>query len=241
MLDWWRTRVGSRGLKASAKAAAVRQSVRVRREALPYGDVAIALGTLAALIALSSPLLEAQQPRELLERAVTDFERGRIAESAAGFDALIKVRPDMTPELWQRGITLYYAGRYTDCRAQFELHRTVNPNDVENAAWHFLCVARAESATKARAALLPVGPDARVPMRQVYDLFRGALTPEAVLKAAGSRPSGEFFAHLYVGLYYEALRDKRALEHIRMAAAARFADAGGYMHTVAKVHLLVNR
>jgi hypothetical protein len=38
----------------------------------------------------------------------------------------------------------------------FYAGRTVNPNDVENAAWHFLCVARAESPEKARAALLPV-------------------------------------------------------------------------------------
>jgi lipoprotein NlpI len=203
-----------------------------------HGDVKLAIGTLGALIVLSSPVLQAQQPRELLERAVTDFERGRIAESAAGFDALIKVRPDLTPQLWQRGITLYYAGRYADCREQFELHRTVNPNDVENAAWHFLCVARAESVTKARAALLPVGPDARVPMRQVYDLFRGALTPEAVLKAAGSQPSAQFYAQLYLGLYFEALGDdRRALEHITTAAADRFAAAGGYMHTVARVHL----
>jgi len=193
---------------------------------------------LAAMLVLIPVMLGAQQPRELLERAVTDFERGRIAESAAGFDALIKVRPDVAPELWQRGITLYYAGRYADCRAQFELHRTVNPNDVENAAWHFLCVARAESATKARAALLPVGPDARVPMRQVYDLFRGVLTPEAVLKAAGSQPSAQFYAQLYLGLYFEGLGDdRRALEHITTAAADRFAAAGGYMHTVAKVHL----
>jgi lipoprotein NlpI len=193
---------------------------------------------LAALLIPRSVTLDAQQPRELLERGVTDFERGRIAESAAAFDALIKVRPDVTPELWQRGITLYYAGRYADCREQFELHRTVNPNDVENAAWHVLCVARAESATKAKAALLPVGPDARVPMRQVYDLFRGTLTPEAVLKAAGSQPSAQFYAQLYLGLYFEALGDdRRALEHIATAAADRFAAAGGYMHTVAKVHL----
>jgi lipoprotein NlpI len=193
---------------------------------------------LAAALVLTPAVLGAQQPRELLERAVDDFERGRIAESAAGFDALIKARPDVAPELWQRGITLYYAGRYADCRAQFELHRTVNPNDVENAAWHFLCVARAESAAKARAALLPVGPDARVPMRQVYDLFRGTLTPEAVLKAAGSQPSAQFYAQLYLGLYFEAIGDnRRALEHITNAAADRFAAAGGYMHTVARVHL----
>jgi lipoprotein NlpI len=185
--------------------------------------------------------LAAQGPQAVFDKAVVDFEAGRVAESAAGFDALAKLVPSAAPELWQRGIALYYAGRYQDCRAQFESHRTVNPNDVENAVWHFLCVARAESPEKARAAILPVGPDSRVPMRQVYEMFRGTLSPDRVLAAAGARPSGEFFAHLYVGLYYEALRDKRALEHIRMAAADRYADAGGYMHTVAKVHLLVNR
>ena len=109
---------------------------------------------------------------------------------------------------------------------------------MENAAWHFLCVARAESAEKAKAAILPVGPDSRVPMRQVYEMFRGAMSPDMVLKAAGSRDSAQFYAHLYVGLYFDALRDtRRALEHITLAAADRYADAGGYMHTVAKVHL----
>ena len=184
----------------------------------------------------------AQQPRAVLDRAVADFEAGRIAESAAGFDALVKVQPSIAPELWQRGITLYYAGRYADCRAQFELHRTVNPADVENAAWHFLCVARAESAAKARAALLPVGPDARVPMRQIYEMFRGTLSPEQMLQAAGSQATGQFYAQLYAGLYFEAQRnDRRALEHIMAAAADRYADAGGYMHTVAKVHLGILR
>ena len=187
---------------------------------------------------LTEAPLAAQQPQAILERAVADFEDGRIAESAAGFDVLVKVRPSLAPQLWQRGITLYYAGRYADCRAQFELHRTVNPDDVENAAWHFLCVARAESAAKARAALLPVGPDARVPMRQIYEMFRGTLSSERVLQAAGSQPPAQFYAQLYVGLYFEALRDdRRALEHIMAAAADRYADAGGYMHTVAKVHL----
>ena len=74
-------------------------------------------------------------------------------------------------------------------------------------------------------------------MRQVYEMFRGTLSPDRVLAAAGSRPSGEFFAHLYVGLYYEAQRDKRALEHITVAAQERFATTGGYMHMVARIHL----
>lgn len=192
---------------------------------------------LIAALLLQVPLAS-QEPRAVFDKAVADFEAGRVAESAAGFDTLAKLVPSLAPELWQRGIALYYAGRYQDCRAQFESHRTVNPNDVENAVWHFLCVARAESAEKAKAAILPVGPDARVPMRQVYEMFRGAMSPEMVLKAAGSRDSAQFYAHLYVGLYFDALRDpQRALEHITLAAADRYADEGGYMHTVAKVHL----
>ena len=45
---------------------------------------------------------------------------------------------------------------------------------------HFRCVARAEYAGKASAALLPVGPDARVPMREVYQMFPAKIrgTPE---------------------------------------------------------------
>ena len=183
-------------------------------------------------------LLLWQSPQAILNRAVADFESGRFAESAASFDSVAKAVPEQAPYLWQRGIALYYAGRYNDCRRQFESHRAVNPDDVENAAWHFLCVARAESPAKARAALLPVGRDARVPMREVYQMFRGTLTPEQVLSAAGPQPAAQFFGHLYLGLYFEALGMKdRALEHITIAAADRFAPHGGYMHMVARVHL----
>jgi lipoprotein NlpI len=200
---------------------------------------ALICGASAAL--LLSCTAAAQQPGEsaqaIMQRAVTDFLAGRVAESVAGFDQVAKLNPAIAPELWQRGIALYYVGRYRDCRAQFESHRTVNPNDVENPVWHFLCVARAESPERARAAILPVGPDSRTPMREVYQMFRGSLTPDAVLAAGGTEPSGQFFAQLYVGLYYDAIGDeKRAIEHLSAAAAARFARAGGYMHTVATLH-----
>ncbi len=180
----------------------------------------------------------AQSPQAIMERAVTDFENGRFAESASAFDTLAKIVPDQAPYLWQRGIALYYAKRYDDCRRQFESHRAVNADDVENAAWHFLCVARAESPANARAALLPVGPDARVPMREVYQMFGGTLTPEQVLSAAGSQPRALFYAHLYLGLYFQALgMTDRALQHIKIAAADQFEPLGGYMHMVARVHL----
>jgi len=194
------------------------------------------------VIALVLLLFATQDLQGVFNRAVADFENGRFKESAAGFDSLAKALPERAPYLWQRGIALYYAGRYDDCRRQFESHRAVNPNDVENAAWHFLCVARADSPAKARAALLPVGPDARVPMREVYEMFRGTLTPEQVLSAAGTDPEAQFFAHLYLGLYFDAIGMKpRALEHITIAAADRFSGAGGYMHMVALVHLLTIR
>jgi lipoprotein NlpI len=196
---------------------------------------------LFAALALTVPA-SAQAPGDLpqaiFDRAIADFRSGHVKESVAAFDTLARLQPERAPGLWQRGIALYYAGRYKDCRAQFESHRTVNPNDVENAAWHFACVARGETPAGARAALLPVGPDSRNPMHEIYEMFRGTLTPEQVLAAARGRLESEFYAHLYVGLYYEAFGNSgRALEHIAAAAADRYADAGGYMHTVARIHL----
>ena len=195
----------------------------------------------AAGVARTGETAVAQSPavraRAIRDQAISDFRNGRLAESASGFDELARLLPDYAPQLWQRGIALYYVRRYEDCRRQFELHRTVNPNDVENAAWHFLCIARSESPERAKAELLPVGADRRVPMRQIYEMFRGTLDAEEVLSDAGTQPTAEFYAHLYVGLYFEALgRQDLALEHITTAAADRYAPVGGYMHTVARVH-----
>jgi lipoprotein NlpI len=199
---------------------------------------AVGQGQPSAAAATGTPQPAAERPQAVFDRAVADFQNGRLAESAAGFDRLARLVPGEAPQLWQRGIVLYYVRRYNDCRLQFESHRTVNPDDVENAAWHFLCVARAESPEKAKAALLPVGPDARVPMRQIYQMLRGTLTPEQVMAAAGAQPASLFYAHLYLGLYFDALGTRdRAFEHLKAAAADRYATVGGYMHTVARVHL----
>lgn len=202
-----------------------------------------ALVVFVAVVSLASAAAaqrSAENPGDVLDRAIDDFLAGRIAQSVTGFDRVAALAPNAAPQLWQRGIALYYVGRYADCRKQFESHRTVNPNDVENPAWHFLCVAHQESPQKARAALLPVGPDQRSPMREVYEMFRGTMTPEAVLAAAGQSQSSRFFAELYVGLYYEATGNKAAaLTHLKTAASDQFANAGGYMHRVAVLHPLL--
>ena len=89
---------------------------------------------------------QAGSPRATLARAMEDFQAGHVQRSLEGFDRVIALDRAAAPFLWQRGIALYYAGRFRDCQAQFESHRTVNPDDVENAAWHFLCVAKAKDA-----------------------------------------------------------------------------------------------
>ena len=180
-----------------------------------------------------------QSVRAMLDRAIDDFRSGRIEQSLAGFDRVALLSPAEAPYLWQRGIAQYYAGKFRECRDMFISHRTVNPDDVENAVWHFLCVAKAESPEAARKQILPVGPDTRVPMREVYQMFQGRLTQAQVMKAAGADPSAQFFARLYVGLYLEATGDAAAgRTQIEIAAEERFARVGGYMHDVARVHLL---
>jgi lipoprotein NlpI len=186
--------------------------------------------------------LDPSQPDAWQHRGTEHFKLGHIKESIADFDQFIALVPQQAPHHWQRGISLYYAGRFEDGRKQFELHQTVNPNDVENAVWHFLCVARAASVEKARAALIPIKGDGRVPMMEVHALFADKIKTRDVLKAA--EPAGLtpaqlnrqlFYAHLYLGLYFEVLGDdQKAREHITKAAVEY--QTGDYMGDVARVH-----
>lgn len=170
------------------------------------------------------------------------FKLGRFKECILDFDKFIELVPGQEPHHWQRGIAYYYAKRYEDGRKQFELHQKVNQHDVENAVWHFICVARLEGPEKARASLIKITGDTRVPMAQVHAMFAGKATASDVLEAArAGRPGpGElsvrlFFANLYLGLYYEAIGEaKTAKEHIFKARS--YSLGGGYMWEVARVH-----
>jgi lipoprotein NlpI len=175
-------------------------------------------------------------------RGSEQFKRGKIAESLADFDAFLKLRPEEAPGHWKRGITLYYLGRFDDGRKQFQAYEKKDTNDVENAVWHFLCAARVDGIEKARASILKIGKDTRVPMMQVYELYKGNLKPSDVLAAAeaGDVPAAQrkerlFYAHLYLGLYDDVQGDKkRALEHVDLATGKY--RIGHYMGDVARVH-----
>lgn len=165
----------------------------------------------------------------------------RFEEAVNDFDKFLKLQPKAAPGHWKRGIALYYVGRYEDGRKQFKDGEKIFANDVENAIWHFLCNAKLKGIDKARDEMLPIGKDDRVPMMKAYDLFLGKCKPADVLAAAEAgdvsaelRKQQFFYAHLYLGLYYDALGDKRkALEHMSLAAGKYRL---GYMGDVAHVH-----
>ena len=174
-------------------------------------------------------------------RGEAHFKLGKITESIADFDKFLELVPAQKPHHWQRGISLYYAARFKDGKEQFEIHQTVNSNDVENAVWHFLCAARADGLVAAKKGLIPIDGDGRVPMAEVHRLFAGKAKPDDVLAAAkaASAPgrAGEpmFYANLYLGIYFEAIGDaKQARDYI--FKAAQRADENGYMGDVARVH-----
>ncbi len=172
------------------------------------------------------------------------FFAGNFDASIKAFDACAKAYPEQAPQLWERGISLYYAKRYADGRKQFEDHKTVNPHDVENAAWHFICAAKEMDVDAARKVIIYIdtNQDTRVPMKQVYQLFKGEGKPDDVLAAATvGNPDPEAlknnlcYAHLYLGLYAEALGDgTKAREHFQKAAVP-FSEEH-YMGQVARVH-----
>jgi lipoprotein NlpI len=188
----------------------------------------------------------ALDPKYLLavdRRGAERFKLGQIDESITDFNTYLKAFPKEEPGHWRRGISFYYAGKYTEGAKQFYDGRTVFGADVENAFWHFLCNARKDGLEKARKELLALdGPDPRVPMMRVYDLLQGKAKPADVIETAEKaelegpvKTEALFYAHLYVGLYFEAAGDAdKAREHMAQAVERKI---GHYMWDVANVHL----
>ena len=176
------------------------------------------------------------------DRGRVYFKAAKFKESIADFDKEIELDPRRKISHWQRGIAYYYAGRYDDGRKQFEGYREFDSNDVENAVWRFMCMTKTVGIEKARKDMLKIGNDKRVPMRQIYDLYKGDLKIDdvfATVKANNPEESElnarNFYAHLYVGIYYDLLGDRaKAFEHLNIATEKhRIAHT---MWDVARVH-----
>lgn len=196
-----------------------------------------------ATVLLLAPASRADDAEAIQRRGERSFKAGRIRQSIADFDRYLELRPEREPHHWQRGISYYYAGEYEKGVRQFALHKTVNPQDVENAVWHYLCKARVDGADAARAELIEIARDPRPWAMPVYRMFQGKIAPKQVLaeaQAAGQTEAEQrnnlFYSHLYVGLYHEAAgQADLARRHITLAVE-KYASPH-YMGDVARVHL----
>ncbi len=170
-------------------------------------------------------------------RGEENFRLGNFKASVADFNRVIEANSASEPHHWQRGISFFYAGQFKEGVDQFEKHRKVNGNDVENSVWHYLCLTRAKNHEEAKKRFIPTGGDGRVPMMEVHGLFAGKLKPEDVLAAAKKENStrAHFYAHLYLGLYYHMLdKPEDEKKHIRLAVTDH--SMPGYMGDVARSH-----
>lgn len=203
------------------------------------GRYAEALQSADAAVRADPKLPEAYDIRGMLH-----FKLGNIRESLADFDEQIRLEPKSAPAHWRRGLTLYYAEKFSEGVAQFVTSDQAEPEDVENAIWHFLCNVAVVGIEKARSQFLQVKQDPRGEvMMAIYDLFRGKAKPDDVLTLAeagdlspGERQVRRFYANYYVGMYYEAVGEKdKSLAFVRKAVEKY--PVRHYMMDVAKVHL----
>lgn len=166
---------------------------------------------------------------------------GRIHTSLKQFERYIALVPGDQAQLWQYGIALTLANRFDRGRELFELHRVVNSNDVENAAWHFLCVAKTTNLNEAKALVLPAPGDSRVPMSQIQSLLvdgneQNVIDAVARLsEGSDSRRSADFYGKLYLGLYADAQGD--ATKAIKLVGDAVKIAEPDYMGDIARVYL----
>ena len=100
---------------------------------------------------------------------------GRFEDALLCYASLLLVEPALYPSLWQRGLALFYAGRFAEGRAQFEAGCDHNSADVEEIVWRFMCDARDRGLAKAREAIQSetVLADARAPMKAILAYFQG--------------------------------------------------------------------
>lgn len=230
-------------LVASIATAQVEPAVSVSTSTLrAQGLSALNAGDTAAAIEAADAIIRQNGADSRAVRLAADLylRAGEVDFAAQMFDRYIEMEPQQMPQLWQRGIALCLSGKYRPAMQQFDAHRRVNPNDVENAAWHFLATAKSHSAEEAKNRLLEAPNDSRAPMAEIWQMLQtGNIDP--VNERVNSLPVGSpereeaaFYADLYLGLYADAMgQTLKARQYLARAAE----DAPRhYMGDVARVY-----
>jgi lipoprotein NlpI len=208
----------------------------------------IALGKSREAIADLDHLLmvNPRQPNVLELRGTEKLKLRHFVGAIDDFDQECRLDPRREPWHWKRGLAYYYAGQYAKGRDQFQRYHDGDDNDVENAVWRVLCMARLEQVglAKAQQDILVVRRDSRVPMMEVYSLFSGKGKPDDILQAIENGTPGKqeknsriFYGHLYLGLYFDMTgQSKAAEEHLKTAVEHPIEH---FMWDIAKLHLAI--
>ncbi len=167
------------------------------------------------------------------------FANGQAAESVAAFDRVIELQPQLKPQLWQRGLALYYADRYADVVDQLESHQNFNSQDVENSVWHMLSKSKISSVEEARKGMIEISRDRRIAMPEIYEMFAGRGSVDQVRAAAkaSGNASTIYHASLYIGLFYEMIGEaEKSQAAIESAIEENPFGPTVFMGNVARMH-----
>ncbi len=227
----------SKGAKSSS--ATTVSTLRIEAsESLRRGDRQAAVRAADALVANFGDEIQA-----MAAAGDVYLRSGQPEKSVTQFDRLIAIQPDQMPYLWQRGIALFLVKKYDAAAEQFAKHREVNPHDVENAAWHFACIAKSQTPGRAKEMLLPAPGDGREPMNEILSMLASGDTDqvrtrigEVVKRAPGSRDAedAKFYGELYLALYADAMGN--IVEARNRIKAASTSAPHHYMGDVARVY-----
>ena len=111
------------------------------------------------------------------------FPTGKLVQSIHDFDSAVNIDPEVDAKMWQRGLSLFYLGRYSEAIEQFKKGVKADPNDTEEAIWHVVSLTRElissgtvanEAFSIAQKQMLRVETDQRQILRHAYELFKGA-------------------------------------------------------------------
>jgi len=150
-------------------------------------------------------------------RGDADMFLGNFAAAETAYRKMVELDPELDASHWRLGIACFFADHAKAGADQFEKYHSFDSVDRENGIWRYFCHHRADGREKARQQLLRYEKDDRPPFREVYQLFQGSLTAEAVIAAAqagaeSSRPQRQFYSYLYVGLNAALEGDRKLAE-----------------------------
>jgi len=179
--------------------------------ALAQPDDVVQRAQLEAALERMSGMIGEAPSRYHHDRAEVLFRLGRFEESVADYDQAAQFgRPHDEDWCWERGLAQYYAGDFAGGRDQFLRYNRVGSLDIENGIWRFLCIAELDGIEKARETMLEYPRKVRPPFPALLEVYLGQGSAVAVMAGAerdATAPTElttyRFYAHYYLGKYYE--------------------------------------